>query len=44
MSTWELFTFPGVAPVIYIYGHTMLLAFAYTAGKSPFFPYIGSYI
>ena len=34
MSTWELFTFPGVAPVIYIYGHTMLLAFAYTAGTS----------
>jgi hypothetical protein len=33
MTTWELIKFPGVATVIYIYGHTMLLAFCYTAGK-----------
>ena len=33
MSTWEILKSPGVAPVLYIYGHVMLLAFAYTAGK-----------
>ncbi|KAG0645988.1 GTP-mannose-1-phosphate guanylyltransferase [Hyphodiscus hymeniophilus] len=33
MSTWELLRYPGVAKVVYIYGHVMLLAFAYTAGK-----------
>ncbi|KAH8601068.1 MFS transporter [Bisporella sp. PMI_857] len=31
MSTYSLLKHPGVAPVIYIYGHVMLLAFAYTA-------------
>jgi hypothetical protein len=32
MSTWELIKSPGVAMVVYLYGHIMLLAFAYTAG------------
>jgi len=36
MSTWELIKFPGVATVVYLYGHIMLLAFAYTA-VSPLF-------
>ncbi|KAJ5918740.1 hypothetical protein N7454_009884 [Penicillium verhagenii] len=31
MSTWQLLNAPGVATVLYIYGHTMVLAFAYTA-------------
>ncbi|KAI0017143.1 major facilitator superfamily transporter [Xylariomycetidae sp. FL0641] len=31
MSTWRLLKSPGVAIVIYNYGHVMLLAFAYTA-------------
>lgn len=32
MATSELIKFPGVATVVYLYGHTMLLAFAFTAG------------
>jgi hypothetical protein len=31
MSVWELLKAPGVAKVIYIYGHVMFLAFGYTA-------------
>ena len=34
MSTLEILRSHGVAPVLYIYGYVMLLAFAYTAGKS----------
>ncbi|KAK9426693.1 putative Major facilitator superfamily domain-containing protein [Seiridium unicorne] len=30
-SIWELMKSPGVAIVLYIYGHVMVLAFAYTA-------------
>ena len=33
MTTWELIKFPGVATVVYLYGHIMLLAFAFTAGE-----------
>ncbi|EME38764.1 hypothetical protein DOTSEDRAFT_92089 [Dothistroma septosporum NZE10] len=36
MSTWEVIRAPGVAIVLYIFGHTMLLALAYTA-VSPVF-------
>lgn len=31
MSIWDLLKFPGVAKVIYLYGHVMVLAFGYTA-------------
>ena len=31
MSTWELLKAPGVGMVLWLYGHVMLLAFAYTA-------------
>jgi MFS family permease len=31
MSTWELLKSPGVAAVIYIFEHVLLMAFAYTA-------------
>lgn len=31
MSTWEVVRSPGVGTVLYIYGHTMILAYAYTA-------------
>ncbi|KAG9245270.1 MFS transporter [Calycina marina] len=31
MSSWKLVKSPGVAPVIFIYGHVMLLAYAYTS-------------
>lgn len=31
MSTWEVLQAPGVAFVLYLFGHTMLLALAYTA-------------
>lgn len=34
MSIWDLLKFPGVAKVIYLYGHVMVLAFGYTAGKN----------
>lgn len=34
MTVWELLKAPGVAVVIYLYGHTMAQALAYTAGKS----------
>lgn len=34
MSTWELIKYPGVATVIYIYGHVMILAYAYTSSQS----------
>ncbi|KAJ9659076.1 hypothetical protein H2198_003365 [Neophaeococcomyces mojaviensis] len=30
-STWSLIKAPGVLPVLYLYGHVMLLAFCYTA-------------
>ncbi|KAK5077067.1 hypothetical protein LTR64_005453 [Lithohypha guttulata] len=30
-TTWSLVKAPGVAPVLYLYSHNMLLAFAYTA-------------
>jgi len=30
-STWALVKAPGVIPVLYLYGHVMLLAFCYTA-------------
>ena len=33
MSTWEIIKSPGVPNVLYLYGHIMLLALAYTAGK-----------
>jgi hypothetical protein len=36
MSTWELIKFPGVSNVVVIYGYTMLLALAYTAGMHKF--------
>lgn len=36
MSTWEVLKSPGVGMVLYIYGHTMGLALAYTA-VSPVF-------
>jgi len=36
MSTWEILKAPGVGIVLYIFGHTMLLALAYTA-VSPVF-------
>jgi hypothetical protein len=32
MSIWDLLKVPGVARVIYLYGHVMVLAFGYTAG------------
>ncbi|KAK3700392.1 hypothetical protein LTR37_016003 [Vermiconidia calcicola] len=38
MSTWQVLKSPGVPIVLYIYGHTMLLALAYTA-VSPVFMY-----
>ncbi|KAJ5648002.1 hypothetical protein N7490_004374 [Penicillium lividum] len=31
LTTWELLKAPGVGMVIYIYGHIMVLAYAYTA-------------
>ncbi|KAJ5690801.1 hypothetical protein N7462_005193 [Penicillium macrosclerotiorum] len=31
LSTWQLLKAPGVATVLYTYGHIMMLAFAYTA-------------
>jgi MFS family permease len=31
MSTWQLLNSPGVGMVLYVYGHIMILAFAYTA-------------
>lgn len=31
LTTWELLKSPGVAVVLYIYGHIMMLAYAYTA-------------
>lgn len=33
MTIWQLLKAPGVAVVIYIYGHVMVQALAYTAGK-----------
>ena len=33
MTLWELVNYPGVAMVLYLYGHVMLLAFAFTAGE-----------
>ena len=33
MSTWEIIKAPGVPSVLYLYGHIMLLALAYTAGE-----------
>ena len=38
MSTWEVLKAPAVAPVLFLYGHIMLLAFSYTAGLSPSCP------
>lgn len=38
MSTWEVLNSPGVPIVLYIFGHTMLLALAYTA-IAPVFQY-----
>ena len=34
MTTWEILKHPGVAHVVLIYSIIMLLALAYTAGKS----------
>jgi hypothetical protein len=34
MTAAEIFRSPGVATVFYVYGHAMMLAFAYTAGCS----------
>ncbi|CAI7663827.1 unnamed protein product [Penicillium manginii] len=31
MTTWQLVKSPGVGMVLYVYGHVMVLAFAYTA-------------
>ena len=31
MTTWEVLRAPGVGMVLYIFGHIMLLALAYTA-------------
>ncbi|KAK5788295.1 hypothetical protein VI817_009253 [Penicillium citrinum] len=31
LTTWELMKWPGVGIVLYVYGHIMVLAFAYTA-------------
>jgi hypothetical protein len=31
MSTWQLFSYPGVARVVTIYNYVMMLAFTYTA-------------
>ena len=40
MSTWEVLKAPAVAPVLFLYGHIMLLAFSYTAGLSaPLLPH-----
>lgn len=36
LSTWQLLKSPGVAMVLYVYGHAMILAFAYTAVASLF--------
>jgi hypothetical protein len=36
-STWEIVKSPGVTSVLSIYGGTMLLALAYTAGCLPDF-------
>lgn len=30
-STWDLINSPGVLPILYLYGHIMILAYAYTA-------------
>ncbi|KAK4540617.1 hypothetical protein LTR36_009047 [Oleoguttula mirabilis] len=38
MTTWQVLSSPGVPIVLYIFGHTMLLALAYTA-VSPVFLY-----
>jgi hypothetical protein len=38
MTTWQLIRYPGVAVVINIYGHVMLLALAYTAGEYQYSP------
>ena len=35
MSMWEIIKSPGVTIVLYLYGHIMLLALAYTAGCFP---------
>ena len=37
MSTWEIVKSPGVAMVLYIFGHTMLLGLAFTAVAPVFF-------
>jgi len=34
MSIWEIIKAPGVRPVLFIYGHVMLLGVTYTAGMS----------
>jgi hypothetical protein len=38
MSTWQLFNFPGVARVVFIYNYVMMLAFTFTA-VNPVFMY-----
>jgi hypothetical protein len=38
MSTMELMNAPGVAMVLFLYAHVMLLGLAYTAGQSPSLP------
>jgi hypothetical protein len=40
MSTWEVIKSPGVAIVVYLYGHMALNALAYTAGSSSVFSYV----
>ncbi|PYH88740.1 tetracycline-efflux transporter [Aspergillus ellipticus CBS 707.79] len=45
-TTAEILRSPGVRPVLYIYGHSMLLAFAYTAVSPVFYftsPKLGGY-
>ena len=37
MSTWELLRSPGVTFIVYLYGHIMVLAFAYTAVMPVFY-------
>jgi hypothetical protein len=39
MSTMELIKAPGVAMVLFLYAHVMLLGLAYTAGKSSLIAY-----
>jgi hypothetical protein len=45
MSTWEVIKSPGVAVVLYLTGHMVLIALGYTAGLlRPFGFFFGAFI